>query len=100
MEAAIAADHARATDKAVGGLHDSAQARLPQPLSLREGVSLVKTYPWHSTKTSVHHNDTDCTEGNNIEPENRRTGTGGKRLCDNCARLPRSSTTNPFYRSW
>ncbi len=43
--------------------------------------------PWHSIKQSVHHNNTDCTEGNNIERENRREGTGGKPLCDHCQRL-------------
>ncbi len=36
------------------------------------------TSPWHSIKSNVHHDDTDCTTGNNIEPENRREGTGGK----------------------
>jgi hypothetical protein len=36
-------------------------------------------------KQSVHHNETRCTEGNNIEPENKRAGTGGKPLCKNCA---------------
>ena len=43
--------------------------------------------PWHSVKEDVYHNNTKCTEGNNIERENRREGTGGKRLCQHCARL-------------
>jgi hypothetical protein len=47
----------------------------------------VTTSPWHSIKQNVHHNNTDCTEGNNIEPEYRRSGTGGKPLCDRCKRL-------------
>ena len=50
---------------------------------------MPKTSPWHSKKpgTSVHHNNTRCTEGNNIETYNRVSGTGGKPLCDHCARL-------------
>ena len=45
------------------------------------------TSPWHSIKQSVHHNNTQCNTGNNIERENRRSGTGGKPLCAECARL-------------
>jgi len=48
---------------------------------------MSKRNPWHSTKQDVHHNDTDCNAGNNIEPENLRQGTGGKPLCRECARL-------------
>lgn len=45
--------------------------------------------PWYSIEpqSDVHHENTDCTEGNNIEPENVRAGTGGRRLCDECERL-------------
>jgi hypothetical protein len=50
---------------------------------------MPQTSPWHSIKQKVHHNNTSCTEGNNIEPENRRNGTGGKPLCDHCADLNR-----------
>lgn len=42
---------------------------------------------WHSTKGSVHHTSKKCTTGNNIERENRHTGTGGKPLCKQCERL-------------
>lgn len=42
---------------------------------------------WHSVKEDVYHNNTECTEGNNIESENIRQGDGGKRLCDHCRRL-------------
>lgn len=48
---------------------------------------MAKTSAWHSIKANVHHNNTKCTEGNNIERENRRSGTGGKPLCDHCKRL-------------
>jgi hypothetical protein len=41
--------------------------------------------PWHSSLSDVCHNSTNCNTGNNIESENRRPGTGGKRLCQECA---------------
>lgn len=47
----------------------------------------MKKSPWHSIKQTVHHNDTNCNTGNNIEPENLRQGTGNKPLCAECARL-------------
>lgn len=47
----------------------------------------MKTSPFHSAKQTVHHNNTSCTEGNNIEHINRRPGTGGKPLCAHCQRL-------------
>jgi hypothetical protein len=47
----------------------------------------MKTSPWHSIKQNVHHDNTNCNEGNNIESENRREGTGGKPLCKACADL-------------
>ena len=47
----------------------------------------MRKSPWHSIKQRVHHDNTQCTEGNNIEKENLRDGTGGKPLCDHCARL-------------
>ncbi|WP_176985307.1 hypothetical protein [Asanoa ishikariensis] len=47
----------------------------------------MKTASWHSILSSVHHNETRCNTGNNIEPENRRSGTGGKPLCRECAAL-------------
>lgn len=45
--------------------------------------------PFHSKLpgTSVHHNNSKCTEGNNIESYNRKPGTGGLPLCDHCKRL-------------
>ncbi len=43
--------------------------------------------PWHSTMQEVYHNNTECNTGNNIEKENVRPGTGGKKLCDECKRL-------------
>lgn len=50
---------------------------------------MTKKSPWHSIKQNVHHNNTECNTGNNIERENLRDGTGGKPLCAECARLSR-----------
>lgn len=43
--------------------------------------------PWHSIKQDVYHNNTNCKTGDNIQQENIRQGTGGKRLCKECARI-------------
>jgi hypothetical protein len=43
--------------------------------------------PWHSIKQHVHHDNTNCNTGNNIESENLRQGTGGKPKCQECANL-------------
>lgn len=32
----------------------------------------------------VYHDSNLCTEGNNIEPKNRRSGTGGRPRCERC----------------
>jgi hypothetical protein len=48
---------------------------------------MAKRSPWHSVKAGVHHNDTNCNTGNNIERENLRAGTGAKPLCTECRRL-------------
>jgi hypothetical protein len=50
---------------------------------------MPKTAPWHSTRPgeTVHHNNTRCTEGNNIERYYLAAGTGGKPLCHHCATL-------------
>jgi hypothetical protein len=46
--------------------------------------------PWHSVKQytrNVYHDNTECTEGNNIEKEYWRAGTGGRPKCEHCAAL-------------
>lgn len=48
---------------------------------------MPKVSPWHASSSAVHHNNKNCTTGNNIERGNRRKGDGGKRLCAQCARL-------------
>lgn len=50
---------------------------------------MAKVAPFHSKLfgTRVYHNTNDCTEGNNIQPQNRRPGTGGFPLCDQCRQI-------------
>ena len=50
---------------------------------------MAKKAPWHSVKSGVHHSDTECNTGNNIERENLRAGAGGKPLCKECASIVR-----------
>lgn len=54
---------------------------------------MPKKSPWYSIKSTdppVHHDNTNCNTGNNIERENLRQGTGGKPLCAECARLDKA----------
>lgn len=51
---------------------------------------MAKVNAWHSTKHDakpVHHDNTECTEGNNIETKYRASGTGGHPKCAHCKRL-------------
>jgi hypothetical protein len=53
---------------------------------------MAKVAPIYSAKHNapqVYHDNDRCTERNNIERENIRYGTGGRPLCDHCARLNR-----------
>src|SRR3546814_7831068 len=36
---------------------------------------MARKSPWHSVKSDVYHNNTNCNTGNNIERENLRQGT-------------------------
>ena len=51
---------------------------------------MAKTSPWHSkreTDRKVYHDETTCTEGNNIESYNRVPGTGGRPKCERCREI-------------
>lgn len=45
--------------------------------------------PFYSTRPGEnrHHNNNQCTEGNNIEAHYKKSGTGGYSLCSHCAKL-------------
>lgn len=47
----------------------------------------MKVSPFHSKLGSVYHDESKCTEGNNIEARNRVNGTGGLPKCEHCKRL-------------
>lgn len=51
---------------------------------------MAKVSPFHSKRPNdpnVYHDNNNCTEGNNIEPKNRASGTGGRPKCKHCERL-------------
>jgi hypothetical protein len=50
---------------------------------------MPKVAPFHSSRIgeTKHHDNSACTEGNNIERYYLVAGTGGKPLCDHCQRL-------------
>ncbi len=47
--------------------------------------------PWHSANSDIYHDNPGCQSGRSISPENVRQGTGGNRLCEECARLDRAA---------
>ena len=47
--------------------------------------------PWYSVNSDIYHDNPDCQTGGMIDPENIRPGTGGNRLCEECARLDRAA---------
>ena len=69
-----------------------AALRIPQPSLYCEGTEqMTKVAAFHSklpNDRNVYHNNNKCTEGDNIEKSNRVDGTGGRPLCEHCARLP------------
>lgn len=50
---------------------------------------MARVNPFHSPDQPVYHYCSNCTEGNNIEAKNKKSGTGGKRPCTHCQRLER-----------
>lgn len=55
---------------------------------------MPSTAPFHSVNEEkkpaerrVHHNNSACAPGRDIPQHERRSGTGGYRLCEDCARL-------------
>lgn len=51
---------------------------------------MPKVAPFHSVKVNaknVHHDNSACTEGNNIESQYKRQGTAGRPRCEHCNRL-------------
>jgi len=55
---------------------------------------LMKTRPWHSTEqkertdeVEVHHDNTSCKGGENIERNHHRYGTDNRPLCKQCSQL-------------
>ena len=54
----------------------------------------MKVNPYHTTvlhysseERNVYHNNDACPAGKRIKPEHRTSGTAGRPLCKDCARL-------------
>lgn len=47
----------------------------------------MRLAPIHSKNSDVYHNNSNCTERNNIEKRNILEGTGLRRLCKRCEYL-------------
>ena len=47
----------------------------------------MKVNSYNAKNSDVYHNNSNCTEGNNIEKGNLQQGNGGKRLCKKCSTL-------------
>jgi hypothetical protein len=57
---------------------------------------MAKDLPYHTTSQeyppehrSVHHDHSDCPDGKRIKDWHRQSGTGGKPLCKQCAKMAR-----------
>jgi hypothetical protein len=47
---------------------------------------MVRIKPWHSDKDVHHHDNSECVQGKQIPEGDRKPGTGGKPLCNECAK--------------
>ena len=57
---------------------------------LKHNKIMAKVAPFHSVKpntSNVYHDNSSCTEGNNIETVNKKAGTDGRPKCAHCAKL-------------
>jgi hypothetical protein len=66
------------------------RARSEGCVTYREGNSVPTKPPWHSVKINarqVYHDNGLCTEGDNIDAQYRRNGTGGRPRCHHCTVL-------------
>jgi MIP family channel proteins len=54
-------------------------------------VAVGQEGAWHSVNSDIYHDNPNCQTGSSIDPENLRWGTGGNRLCEECARLDRAA---------
>ena len=48
---------------------------------------------YHSKGSSVYHIYQKCSVGNNIEKGNKKTGSGGKKLCKTCKEIKAGKRT-------
>lgn len=48
---------------------------------------------YYTKDSGVYHKYQKCHLGNNIEADKKRTGTGGKKLCQNCEEIGKGNRT-------
>jgi len=63
-------------------------------LWIKQEAIMSRVSPFHTDSEEyppehrkVYHDDSDCPEGKRIENKHRKTGTDGKTLCKECAKL-------------
>ncbi|MBP9864211.1 hypothetical protein KBC54_02055 [Patescibacteria group bacterium] len=54
---------------------------------------LTRCLAYHSIDSDVYHWFRDCSVGDNIERDKKRSGTGNLRKCDRCQRIERGEVT-------
>lgn len=79
-----AIERIEAPAQAGGRLPVTGEANASAPASESPGLAA-----YHADGGKVHHTLAACKQGNNIEPDTRRDGTGGLPKCRECARLER-----------
>lgn len=54
---------------------------------------MIRVCPYHSIKEEAYHDNSSCTEGNNIVKDDWRLGTGDKPKCKQCKKLSKLPLT-------
>lgn len=54
---------------------------------------MSRTGPWHAPLEGIYHDNSDCWAGRGLAGKQRIDGSGGKRLCAECAKLDRAEAS-------
>jgi hypothetical protein len=61
---------------------------------------MSRTVPWHSGTERIYHDNSDCSFGRGLTGRHRIEGSGGKRLCAECAKLDRAEESLHHVQWW
>lgn len=61
---------------------------------------MSKTVPWHAPSEGIYHDNSDCWAGRGLVGKQRIEGSGGKRLCAECAKLDRAEVSLHHVQWW